>query len=327
MSKNSKEYFNQINTIFNNRKRELIKEEENKTLKIYEQAFNDAYQDLMRGRKFDNPTARQVAKAKYVKQLAQQLEELQSSSSEKLSDATKEHLVNLTKIYPEYMSPELSAAIDKNVDILNERIIKQIVTGALYRGGEGLSDKLWKAASASGKRIDDAIASMIAQGMGATEMAKNLKEFAKDGHRIWSKNKIREKLGDAYARKYGQGGLDYEALRLARTTLQHQAQLAVMNADKVNPYAGAVKWKSSHQANRTCSLCISRETDNPDGLGPGIYYSENCPLDHPNGLCHLTHVFIMNGKVVTPEEMADDIGKWIRGEPNSGTMDKLYKDL
>ena len=25
--------------------------------------------------------------------------------------------------------------------------------------------------------------------------------------------------------------------------------------------------------------------------------------------------------------MAKDIGNWIKGEPNSGTMDKLYKDI
>ena len=36
---------------------------------------------------------------------------------------------------------------------------------------------------------------------------------------------------------------------------------------------------------------------------------------------------MIKGKEVTPEEMAKDIGNWIKGEPNSGTMDKLYKDI
>jgi len=35
----------------------------------------------------------------------------------------------------------------------------------------------------------------------------------------------------------------------------------------------------------------------------------------------------INGKEVSNIQMAEDIGKWIRGEENSGTMDILYEDL
>ena len=328
MSKNSEEYFATVSNLYDNRKRQLLKREENAILKIYRDAFNQQYRELLRDRKFEDKTARQVAKAGYVKQLAEELMRQQEKASIKLSKEDAALIDSyLTKVYPQYKDSELSNEIAKNTNTTNKWLIDQLVQGKFYKDGVGLSDRLWNAVGFSGRKIDDAIASMIAQGKGAADISRTLREFSNGGHRTWSKNKLREKLGDGYARKYGTTGLDYEALRLARTTLQHQAQLAVMHADKINPYAGAVRWKSSHQANRTCSLCISRETDNPDGLGPGIYYSENCPLDHPNGLCHLTHVFVMNGKVVTPEEMADDIGKWIRGEPNSGTMDKLYKGI
>ena len=207
----------------------------------------------------------------------------------------------------------------KQVSIVNRQVIEQMIKGQIYKDGQGLSKRLWKSVSRSGDKIEEAIISMIAEGKGATEIAKNLTQFAKQGHKTWDKAKIKEKLGSAYAGKYGAGGIDYEALRLARTTLNHQAQLTQKNANKVNPYAQKLKWHSAHQAGRTCQQCEDR-----DGK---IFNVEDCPFDHPNGLCHLENVFCINGKEVTNIEMAEDIGKWIRGEENSGTMDILYGDL
>ena len=174
----------------------------------------------------------------------------------------------------------------------------------------------------SGTKISTAINRCIAQGVGATEMSQNLKEFAMGGHHTWSRNKIREKLGDGYARKYGSGGLDYEALRLARTTLTHQAQIAVINSSKINPYLQFVKWHSDHQAGRTCQQCIDR-----DGQ---LFKIDEVPLDHPNGMCWIQPVYSIDGKTeATPEEIAKDMKAWAAGEKNSKRMDKIpeYKGL
>ena len=187
-----------------------------------------------------------------------------------------------------------------------------MIQGNIYNDKKVLSERLWHTSKASGAKISTAINSCIAQGMGAADMSQNLKEFAMGGHHTWSRNKIREKLGDGYARKYGSGGLDYEALRLARTTLTHQAQISVINSSKVNPYMDAVIWHSDHQAGRTCQLCLDR-----DGTK---FKLDNVPLDHPNGMCWLEPAYSM-----TPEEMAKDMKAWAEGEKNSGLMDKIYK--
>ncbi|MCI6457868.1 MAG: phage head morphogenesis protein, partial [Clostridium sp.] len=137
----------------------------------------------------------------------------------------------------------------------------------------------------------------------------------------WSRNKIREKLGPGYARKYI-GGLDYEALRLARTTLTHQAQIAVINSSKINPYLQFVKWHSDHQAGRTCQQCIDR-----DGQ---LFKIDEVPLDHPNGMCWIQPVYSIDGKTeATPEEIARDMKAWAEGSKNSKLMDKIpeYKGL
>ena len=199
------------------------------------------------------------------------------------------------------------------VDITNRRLVDQMVKGKVYYNGRGLDKLLWDATKCAEDRLNLAITSCIAQGMGAAEMSQNLKEFATGGHHTWSRNKIREKLGPRYARKYS-GGLDYEALRLARTTITHQAQLATLSTPKINPYMNAVIWHSDHQAGRTCQQCIDRN-------GTKYYINkESVPLDHPNGMCWLEPCYSM-----TPEEIAKDMKAWGKGEPNSGLMDKIYK--
>ena len=80
----------------------------------------------------------------------------------------------------------------------------------------------------------------------------------------------------------------------------------------------AVKYRTGHTvAGRTCELCKSRDGN--------IYKLDEAPFDHPNGFCFLEPCLSINGKEATLEDVGRDIGKWIRGEPNSGLMDKKYK--
>lgn len=217
---------------------------------------------------------------------------------------------------------QIKEQVDKLVDIVNADTVEQLIRGKLYEDRKGLDKRLWSCTNTSGEKIEDAVASCMAEGMSAADMAENLKQFAMGGHHTWSRNKIREKLGSGYARKYS-SGLDYESLRLARTTITHQAQIETINTRKVNPYMGGVKWHSNHEAGRTCDLCNSR-----DGH-IFIVDKEDIPLDHPNGACWLEPVWMINGKEATPEEIAKDMRAWANGEKNSGAMDKIseYKGL
>ena len=326
MSENADKYFKELQTARDKRLKKLLVREQNELIKIYNKAFQDAYEDLCNSRDIGESQAVQEAKAAYTKQLYNELNSLCMKYNKAASKETTRKMADFTNnIYGDYSKDKLDA-IDKNANIVNKWAVDQIVKGSIYKDGKSLSDRIWRVSEDAGKQIHDAIASMIAQGKGAAEMSQTLKQFGLGGHRTWDRNKIKEKLGPGYARSYGRG-LDYEALRLARTTLNHTAQLATMNLDKINPYAGAIRWRSDHTNGKTCDLCISRATDDHEGLGPGIYLLQHVPFDHPNGYCHAENVFIMNGKVVTPTEMAKDIGKWIKGQPNSGMMDKLYGDI
>ena len=336
MTKNADKYFKELQKSRDKAMKELTQTEEREIFRIYNRAFNDAYDDLLKSKQFDSTSATTRAKAEYVQQLYDELNRLQGKVNKKFSADTRINMRNfLNSTLPEMENdPQFKALqkeMNKATDITNKWIIEQITKGNIYKDGKALSDRIWDVANGAGSKINFAITSMIAQGKGAAEIAKVLKQFGTGGHRTWDKNKIKEKLGPGYARKYS-SGLDYEALRLARTTLNHMSQLGTMNWDKINPYAGALKWVTDHTNGKTCDLCISRATDDHDGLGPGIYLMNHVPFDHPNGYCHTSIVLTIkdkngNIKVVSPTEMAKDIGKWIKGEPNSGMMDKLYGDI
>ena len=312
-------------------KGKLLKKHEKEIARIYTEAFISAYRELLvqmeKAKKVDanwNKRASLLAKEAYVKQLAEKVIAISEKYNLKLSAAFKDTQVAfMTKTHPRFEgNEEFQKLIEEKVDITNEELLNILKSGKLYESKDGvpreLSDRIWDAAKCAGNKIQDAIASMIAQGKGPADMAETLKEFGTKGHKTWNHSKIKEKLGPGYARKHS-GGLDYEALRLARTTTTHLHQLQVIHSNESNPYVNGVKYHSVHAANRTCQQCIDR-----DGK---LFTLDEVPLDHPNGMCWLEPVMMIDGREVTLEEMAKDIGKWIKGESNSGLMDKAYPEL
>ena len=317
MSKASYEqYAKDIQNLVKQLPRQLTKEQEKQIGKIYLRAFKSIEKKL---EKCTDDKYRQRLLRAYQTQIYDELYPLIERGIIDETDAILNiQRESMTKLLQEVLENQTEIIDGKHklqaiVDITNRQLVEQMVKGEIYYNGRGLDKLLWEATKCAEDKLNLAITSCIAEGMGAAEMSQNLKEFAKGGHHTWSRNKIREKLGAGYARKYS-GGLDYEALRLARTTITHQAQLATLATPKINPYMNAVIWHSDHQAGRTCQQCIDRN-------GTKYYLNkESVPLDHPNGMCWLEPAYSM-----TPEEIAKDMKAWGKGEPNSGLMDKIYK--
>lgn len=314
----------------NNAKGKLLKKHEKEIAKIYSDAFQSAYGELLdemaKARKVDkdwNKKATLRAKYAYVEQLAQKTIEVSEKYNVKLCDDFKDaHNEMFVMAVSQLDNNWFREAVNTKVDITNENLLNILKSGKLYESKDGvpkeLSERIWDGAKCAGNKMQTAIASCIAQGKGPAEMAKVLKEFGTTGHKTWSRKKVAEKLGPGYARSYG-GSLDYEALRLARTTMTHLHQLQVIQSNEINPYVNAVKYHSVHSANRTCAMCEER-----DGQ---IFSLHEVPLDHPNGMCWLEPIMMINGKQATLEDIARDVTNWINGEEHSGLMDKAYPDL
>ena len=294
--------------------RDASKTQEQDIMRAYTIAFDDAFSDylkqLEKGKTPSQPNLTQC-KLAYINQLYSTLQKQSLICNEEIP---KKILNQYAKVMKDITNnKDVIDKINKNVDVTSRNIVEQMIKGEVYKDGVGLDSRLWSATNASGRKIEDVIISCLARGISSAEASKIISQFAKSGHHTWDKNKIREKLGNKYANKYGTGGLDYEALRLMRTTNTHMAQLTVMNSDKVNPYNKFVKYHTGHAGSRTCSICRDR-----DGK---IYPIHDAPLDHPNGLCWLSPVMSKDGKTeLSLADMVDDMNDYFDGKPNSGVM-------
>lgn len=294
--------------------RDASKTQEQDIMRAYKIAFDDAFSDylkqLEKGKTPSQPNLTQC-KLAYINQLYSTLQKQSLICNEEIP---KKILNQYAKVMKDITNnKDVIDKINKNVDVTSRNIVEQMIKGEIYKDGVGLDSRLWSATNASGRKIEDVIISCLARGISSAEASKIISQFAKSGHHTWDKNKIREKLGDKYANKYGTGGLDYEALRLMRTTNTHMAQLTVMNSDTVNPYNKFVKYHTGHAGSRTCSICRDR-----DGK---IFPIHDAPLDHPNGLCWLSPVMSKDGKTeLSLADMVDDMNDYFDGKPNSGVM-------
>jgi hypothetical protein len=294
--------------------RDASKTQEQDIMRAYKIAFDDAFSDylkqLEKGKTPSQPNLTQC-KLAYINQLYSTLQKQSLICNEEIP---KKILNQYAKVMKDITNnKDVIDKINKNVDVTSRNIVEQMIKGEVYKDGVGLDSRLWSATNASGRKIEDVITSCLARGISSAEASKIIAQFAKSGHHTWDKNKIREKLGNKYANKYGTGGLDYEALRLMRTTNTHMAQLTVMNSDTVNPYNKFVKYHTGHAGSRTCSMCRDR-----DGK---IFPIHDAPLDHPNGLCWLSPVMSKDGKTeLSLADMVDDMNDYFDGKPNSGVM-------
>lgn len=320
-TQNAIDYLKTLNGQLNNKPKELTKKQQQQIIQVYKKAYMDTINRGIKNAYGDSKAVKNLTAA-YSQQIYDELLKVvmkyNSQAAKDLSDINKQMMQLL--MGDGYQ--QIKDQVDKLVDIVNADTVEQLIRGKVYEDRKGLDKRLWSCTNTSGEKIEDAVASCMAEGMSAADMAENLKQFAMGGHHTWSRNKIREKLGSGYARKYS-GGLDYESLRLARTTITHQAQIETINTKRVNPYMGGVQWHSNHEAGRTCDACNAL-----DGR-LFIIDKEDIPLDHPNGACWLEPVWMINGKKATPEDIAKDMRAWANGEKNSGAMDKIpeYKGL
>lgn len=321
LNENQREYLKTLNNQLRNKPRELTKKQQQQIIQVYKKAYMDTINRGIKNAYGDSKAVKNLTAA-YSQQIYDELLKVVMKYNSKVATDLADVNKQMMQLLMGDGYKQIKDQVDKLVDVVNADTVEQVIRGKLYEDRKGLDKRLWSCTNTSGEKIEDAVASCMAEGMSAADMAENLKQFAMGGHHTWSRNKIREKLGSGYARKFS-GGLDYESLRLARTTITHQAQIETINTKRVNPYMGGVQWHSNHEAGRTCDACNAL-----DGR-LFIIDKEDIPLDHPNGACWLEPVWMINGKKATPEDIAKDMRAWANGEKNSGAMDKIpeYKGL
>jgi hypothetical protein len=149
-----------------------------------------------------------------------------------------------------------------------------------------LSGEVWKSVDIAQEDILDFLWASQAQGRDTVHTARDLEKFLDNPQRVlgsWGKLEPNVK---EYAKRLGKAGVDYRALRIARTETSRAMNDAIKEANKNNPVTtGEFNWvltPSRHEWNCGC-----------EELAKGSPYKyDNLPdiPAHPNCMCQLTPV-------------------------------------
>ena len=287
----------------------LVEESQKKKLKLAKkqekeinQIYNDIYLKVSKKLSKVNPN---TLTERYLEEFKKEIKVEIKASQEKINKVIRNNINEASNLGN---NPQLDFFIEinekYNLDLdetfksmfskIPKDAMNEILFGKAYKDRAGLSERIW----ASTKKMDKDINYIIAEGIASK---KSTYEIAKDLEKYVNPNAVKEwEWSKVYPRANKK--IDYNAQRLARTSLNHAYQMAQKRSCKNNPYVEGIEWLSSN-SHRTCELCESRHGT--------IYKVDEAPLDHPNGLCTTIPVIPMS-----LEDIGEELRNWIDGEDN-----------
>lgn len=146
------------------------------------------------------------------------------------------------------------------------KVVKDIISGNLYKDKRTLSHRIWNYTNEFGQDIQYMINKGLLEKKSAIELAKDLEQFVKEPA------KRETTWGKAYPNLINKR-VDYNAMRLARTSINHAYQTSSIQSSNMNPFVEGIQWHSAMIHGRTCELCMERHGR--------VYPVKSVPLDHP----------------------------------------------
>lgn len=189
---------------------------------------------------------------------------------------------------------------------VQDNVVRDIITGNLYKDKRTLSQRIWNHGEDFEKDIQYTINQAILQKKSAIELAADLEKFVREPAR----------RGTTWGRCYPNlrnKRVDYNAMRLARTSINHSYQTASIQASNLNPFVEGIEWQSALIHGRTCELCKERHGQ--------VFDKKDVPLDHPNGLCTMLPVIEKS-----LDKVADELRDWLYGGENP-ILDEWYENV
>jgi len=188
---------------------------------------------------------------------------------------------------------------------VQDNIVHDIISGNLYKDSRTLSARIWSYGEGFENDIQYVINQAILEKKSAIELARDLEKYVLDPA------KRETDWGSAYP-NLRHKKVDYNAMRLARTSINHSYQTASIQSSNINPFVEGIQWHSAMIHGRTCELCMERHGQ--------VFPVDDVPLDHPNGLCTMIPYIPKDLDTV-----AEELRNWVDGGSNP-KLDKWYKE-
>lgn len=268
-------------------------------MQLYKKVGEEYSKKIAANPNVDNETLKQheeYFKKEYEKVAKSVESTLKSKMKRMINDTVKAQEDNINDLCKKYKL-DFGTTFQDKFSKVNEDALRMLVSGKVYKDKVSLSGRIWN----NKKKVDEHIAFLLAQKKHPMDIARELEQYV---------NPAARKYTNAEGYKYTGRQVEYNALRLARTYINHAYQEAARDTSEANPFIKKLIWKSSHHKNM-CGLCASR-----DGKE---YDPKDMPLDHPNGFCSFTY------KTDSLEDTAEQLKKWMNGESNKD-LDKWYKN-
>lgn len=190
--------------------------------------------------------------------------------------------------------PGISERFRDTFSTIPQTCVDELMNGGIYKDFAGLSERLWNYKQKFDMDIGYIINRGIIEQKSAYDLAKDLEMYVNPrATKPWEWRKVYPNCNRV---------VDYNAQRLARTSVTHAYQLSFQRATVDNPFVEVYQWHSSN-AGRTCELCKQRNGQ--------LFEKNSVPLDHPNGMCIITAVIPKS-----MDEIADELSDWAAGGSN-----------
>lgn len=282
------------------RRNRLIRNQEKQIRSLYKESYKEISKSLREIEKVNSESS--VLKRVYLTSVQKEIESSMTNVDKRTETTITSNMNVMVDLVLQNNKTYLSGlgyTSYINNPAIRQRVVENIITGKLYGGKYNLSSAIWGDNQKKLMEIESIISKGIIQGKSIYQIAQSLEKYVNpNARKQWDWSKM-----FPGSRKQ----IDYNAQRLARTTLNHAYQQAFVEATYYNPFIDAYKWVTSG-GEHVCPLCIQRETEDQYGLGAGVFPKDQLPLDHPNGMCSVEAVVTMSD-----QEIQDAITDWYYG--------------
>ena len=197
-----------------------------------------------------------------------------------------------------------------------DNVLAGLIEGGFYRDRKGLSERIWRVAQGFEKDVGYIVQRGIAEKKSVSELAADLEQYVK------APAKRDFDWGKVYPNLSGKK-VDFNAQRLARTSINHAYFLDNVKVCTENPFVESMHWdlSNAHEERQVIPFGpdeCDEYAEHDEGLGLGNFKPEEIPVPHPQCLC-------VQWAVIPDslENIGARIGAWASGEPDE-LLDEWY---
>lgn len=200
---------------------------------------------------------------------------------------------------------DLKPTLERVFGSTADEAVAHVLRGGIYGGkAPALSKRIWNNEALQSRKIEQIIAQAVAKGESAPKLARALEAYV-------NPNIMQpDNWNDVYPDIPFDYKVDYNAKRLAVTSIRHAAWGATIMAARDNPFADFFHWEltPAHVIHDICDAYAAHE----EGLGAGNYPIDAAPLSHPWCTCLY---YVDTHK--TLEQIGQELRGWLDGEDNA----------